>query len=167
MNFMPYPFFSSQSYVRRNCPSVHIKAMTYPENCTHLCCSPKHPAIESWQDHLCSETNHRHSTHLHNDLRDVRPPGKDLPNIDDVMLLQGLIEDHEDLCTVISTTGLIHRTETDLGACWQVNKLYSFPQPDFGVQMQTFTEKFLTKNTALVPCLTLHLQSKMYGHLPK
>lgn len=81
------------------------------------------------------------------------------------MLLQGLIEDHEDLCTVISTIDLIHTTETDLGAGWQVNKLHSFPQPDFGVQMQTFTEEFLAKNAALVPCL--HLQSKMYGHLPK
>lgn len=101
-----------------------------------LCCSPKHPVIQKWQEHLCSVANHRHSTHLHNILHDVRPSGKDLPNINDAMLLQGLIENSEYLCTGVSTTSHIHRTETDLGTSWQVNKLHPSPQPSVRVQMQ-------------------------------
>lgn len=101
--------------MRKNCPSVHIKEVTYPNCILCVCCSPKHPVIQKWQEHLCSEANHRLSTHLHSILHDVKPPGKDLPNVNDAMLLKGLIEDSEDLCTVVSTTSLIQRTETDLG----------------------------------------------------
>lgn len=81
-------------------------------------------------------------------------------------LLQGLTEKSGGLC-VISVTNFIHRTAADLGARWQVNKSYLSPQPEFRIRMRTFSEAFLAKNSGLIPCLPLHLQSKMYGHLTK
>lgn len=81
----------------------------------------------------------------------MTPPGKDLPDISDAMLLRGLTEDSEDLCTVISTTSLTDRTQTDLGTCWHMNKLHPSPQPSIGAQMQTFTEEFFDKKQCIDP----------------
>lgn len=56
-------FCFSELYMRENCPPLCIKIMTYLDF-TYLHCSSKHPVIQTLQDCHCSETNHKHPTHL-------------------------------------------------------------------------------------------------------